>query len=211
MTYHATLTCLVLITRPVPPIYYCTAFFQETPLLIYFTNLYTHSTGRIIMNPMYPGTSIYETQLWGFFHGSQNFCFVAKVVIIRKVAIMDRSLALFGYKPDMKYKTLIIPYISLAKHSKPNIQIWRFYYFFSHFWQLKASKITSFSIFLFWISPIKKKDWWVQFCFCKSNWNFNCFFSILSSRWTRDHPTEEWTISLGKTPDGKVHIFWISA
>jgi hypothetical protein len=70
-------------------------------------------------------------------------------VIIRKVAIMDRSLALFGYKPDMKYKTLIIPYISLAKHSKPNIQIWRFYYFFSHFWQLKASKITSFSIFLF--------------------------------------------------------------
>jgi hypothetical protein len=30
----------------------------------------------------------------------------------------------------MKYKTLIIPYISLAKHSKPNTQIWRFLLFF---------------------------------------------------------------------------------
>jgi hypothetical protein len=68
-----------------PPIYYCTAFFQETQFLIYFTSLlYTHSTSRIIMNPMYPGTSIYEIQLWGFFHEYQNYCFVPKVVIIHR-------------------------------------------------------------------------------------------------------------------------------
>jgi hypothetical protein len=45
----------------------------------------------------------------------------------------------------------------MAPHWKPNIEILAIFYFFSHFWPLKLSKITSFSILKKKFAQRKKK------------------------------------------------------
>jgi hypothetical protein len=62
-----------------------------------------------------------------------------------KIVMIIKAFAKSGYKPEIKYKSLIILlHICLAKHWKAGIWIWQFMFLFSaHFWQLKTFKITS--------------------------------------------------------------------
>jgi hypothetical protein len=58
------------------------------------------------------------------------------------------GLAKSGYKSNMKCKSLI-NLLYLWLHTENQIyKSGKFYYFFSHFWQTKASKITSFKLFI---------------------------------------------------------------
>jgi len=56
------------------------------------------------------------------------------------------DLAKSGYKPDMKYKSLTILYFWLLTENQiqKSGDFLFFYFFQSHFWQLKTSKINSF-------------------------------------------------------------------
>jgi hypothetical protein len=48
------------------------------------------------------------------------------------LAILARKiLATPSYEPDMKYNSLISLLFFMATHWKPNIQIWRFFLYFS--------------------------------------------------------------------------------